>query len=144
MRGETPSQCYNPEISGEWKKSDVSHKKTFSLDDSTMKKKIAKEKRKTSSESKAAALLSRYSELRLRPQEAGNPTAAQAAIAAVAFDLRETDSPPTQASSSSGILREELERNRVFVALYNRMDSKESEEFKLMYEPRDSSDTEEE
>ena len=143
MRGETPSQCYNPEISGEWKKVMFHTKKLF-LSTTQQLKKIAKEKRKTSSESKAAALLSRYSELRLRPQEAGNPTAAQAAIAAVAFDLGATDSPPTQASSYSGILREECERNRVFVALYNRMDSKESEEFKLMYEPRDSSDTEEE
>jgi hypothetical protein len=150
MRGEHVSQCYNPEVSGKWIKSDVSHKKTFSLDDSTMKKKIAKEKRKKSAETKAAALLSQCSELRLHPEEAGNPTAAEAAIAAIAFELEETafelgesQSTPTQASSSSGNQGEETEKNRAFVTLYNRMDSKESEEFKWMYDLHESSESDE-
>ena len=94
--------------------------------------------------------MSQCSELRLHPEEAGNPTAAEAAIAAIAFELEETafelgesQSTPTQASSSSGNQGEETEKNRAFVTLYNRMDSKESEEFKLMYDLHESSESDE-
>ena len=138
MQGDKQSQCYNPEVSGDWTKSDVSHKKTFTLDDSMEKKKAAKERRKTSSEAKAAALLSKHSALRLHPEKAANPIAAQEAAAAVLFEFGTSHSTSTQASLPKTA---EQEKDRAFVELYNRLGAKEIvSEFQMGYEVDDENE----
>ena len=141
MNGERSSQCYNEEISGEWTRSDVSHKKTFNLDESNDRKRKAKETRKRKTGEKAAALLSQSAALRADPRAAGNPEAHAEAIAAIQFDYGDRDDEPL--SSAAQVRTADARLDRDFAAIYMRLDSTRNDgEFRLHYDDEENYDSE--
>jgi hypothetical protein len=130
------SQCFNSEVSGIWTLSDVSHKKTFTLNASVDKKKAAKGKRKANSEAKAAALLLQCAALRANPGNAANPAAARQAAAAVLFDFGAAE---VESSASPTVA------DRAFATIYSQLDSNQNtSEFQLNYENNEDDDKDEE
>jgi hypothetical protein len=141
IRGIPGFVCYNPLISGEYREHNVAHIKTWTLEESTEKKKNDKETRKEKAAQKAKALLSQGVAHREDHLNAPNPTAArQASIALSVFPSSGSPKEPiaTSQSSSSSSSKDSLnttENDEAFTVLYHQFDiASINSEFNFTYE----------
>ena len=139
IRGIPGNVCYNSDISGEYRSHNVAHIKTWTLEESTEKKKSDKEARKEKSAQKAKVLLSQGVVHRENHLKAPNPTAARQAAIAVSM-LSSSASPvestaTTQSSSSSLSTSQANENDEAFTVLYHQFDiASINSEFNYAYE----------